>query len=53
MLDKRRCIRCAIELDFKEVYKDAECYEEELNAEGISIDVGDALCDGCAQEVME
>jgi hypothetical protein len=51
MLDTRRCIRCFCDLDLLEDYKDAEHYEDELNAEGITVDVGDALCDGCAEEV--
>lgn len=51
MIDVRRCIRCYCELDLLE-HNDAEHYEEELNAEGITVDTGDALCDECVEEVM-
>jgi hypothetical protein len=50
MLDTRRCVRCFCDLDLLED-NDAERYEDELNAEGITVDAGDALCDECAQEV--
>jgi hypothetical protein len=53
MIEKKRCIRCAKEVNIRFESVEAIDFEQYLLREGVEVDEDDVLCDECAQNVVD
>lgn len=53
MIDTITCVRCHCELDMFSFHKDAIVFEVELWMDDIDPEEGDAICDDCANLLVE